>query len=487
MKKLNIAILALLFLIAPNLKAQNLQALFYHASFLHPAEGPYVESYLKVFGPSATYKLNKNDMYQASLEVLIVFKQDDKIKDFRKYNLLSAEVKDTSSAIPNFIDQQRIPLPYGVYQLELSLKDNNSEEAPLEMADMISMEYDLQKLRFSDFQFVESFSKAEEASILTKSGFDLIPYVGDWFPQEMTNLTFYTELYGLDKTIPSGEDFIFMYYLESFETNVSFDDFSFFQRQKAAPVNVLLTGLDIQNLPSGNYNLVVEARDKQNELLLMNKIFFQRSNPGVEIELTDIESVDITSTFAEQVTDLDSLRFYLLSLMPISNSMEKQFANNVTESSDVKKMQQFLYNFWFNRNEDYPDKEWERYKQEVLRVEDAYATRIKRGFETDQGRVWLKYGPPNQADESKHEPNAYPYIIWHYHHLENNQSNKRFVFYNPHLVGTEYILLHSDARGEIYNPYWEVDLHGRNTQLQNYDNSDFERGWGSRSRENFIK
>ena len=160
MKRFTFILLALSFLFfTPTIKAQNLQALFYHASFFHPSEGPYVESYLKVFGPSATYELNKDGMYQASLEVTIVFKQSDEIKDFRKYNLISEAVKDTSAAVPNFIDQQRIPLPFGIYQMELSLKDNNNEEAPLEVADMISLEYDLNNLRFSDFQFVQKFSK----------------------------------------------------------------------------------------------------------------------------------------------------------------------------------------------------------------------------------------------------------------------------------------------------------------------------------------
>jgi GWxTD domain-containing protein len=486
MKRLTLILLALSFLLTPAIKAQNLQALFYHASFFSPTEGPYVESYLKVFGPSATYKLNDNGLFQASLEVLIVFKQADEIKDFRKYNLISEEVKDTTNAMPNFIDQQRIPLPHGIYQMELTLKDNNSKDDPLEKADMISLEYNLQDLRFSDFQFVEKFSKTEEENVLSKSGFDLVPFVGDWFSEEMTNISFYIELYGLDQEIGAGEDFLFKYYIESFETSVSFDDYSFFQKQKAAPVNVLLNSLSIKDLASGNYNLVVEARNKNNELIDLNKIFFQRSNPGIQIEFTDIESVDISSTFAEKITDVDSLRFYLLSLMPISDPMEIQFANNVTESTDVIKMQKFLYNFWENRNKDYPEAEWNRYRYEVMRIEDAFATRIKPGFETDQGRVWLKYGAPDDVVDNKHEPNAYPYIIWHFYSL-GDQTNKRFVFYNPHLVGTEYILLHSDARGEIFNQYWEVDLHGRNTQLKNYTDFDFDKGWGSRSSEGFIK
>ena len=122
-----------------------------------------------------------------------------------------------------------------------------------------------------------------------------------------------------------------------------------------------------------------------------------------------------------------------------------------------------------------------------MKVEDRFKTQIKHGFETDMGRIWLRYGPPNDSEFSDHEPNSYPYAMWHYYTLEGNQSNKRFIFYNPHLVGTEYFLLHSDARGELYNPYWKVDLHGRNTNLRNYEDYDFDSGWGGRAGSKIIK
>jgi len=486
MKRSSVTLLILSFLIFSGLQAQNLQALFHHARFYSPVEGPYVETYLKVFSSSAEFVKTESENFQASLEVTILFKQNEKIVDFRKYNLMSEEIKDSSEIASNFIDQQRISLPYGVYQLELFLKDNNSDSDPIEHAEMISMEYDEAQFRFSDFQFIESFSKTEEVNMLTKSGFDLIPFVGDFFENDIDNLTFYTELYNLDKEIGQGDDFLIRYYLESFETTISLSDYNRFQRQKAGPVNVLLATIPITELPSGNYNLVVEARDKNNEELLVNKIFFQRHNPGSQINLEDIQSVDITATFAEKITDIDSIRFYVASLYPTANQMEKQFLTNVVNSEDVEKMQKFLYNFWLTRNSDYPDVEWNRYKVEVMRVEESFKTRIKHGFETDQGRVWLKYGVPNHTEFSDHEPNSYPYIMWHYYSL-GNQTNKRFIFYNPHLVGADYILLHSDARGEIYNPYWQVDLHGRNTSLRNFDDSSFDTGWGSRSSSKIIK
>jgi len=101
------------------IQAKELQALFCNATFYSQVQGPYVETYLMVFGPSADYIKTSRGTCQASLKVTILFKNGDKIIDFRKYNLFSAELEDTLKGLPNFIDQQRIPLPYGVYQLDL--------------------------------------------------------------------------------------------------------------------------------------------------------------------------------------------------------------------------------------------------------------------------------------------------------------------------------------------------------------------------------
>jgi len=487
MKKNILILTALSFLAFSGIQAKELQALFYHASFFNPTDGPYVETYLKVFGPSAEYIKTSRGTYQASLEVTLIFKKEEKIADFRKYNLLSGEIADTSKELPNFIDQQRILLPAGVYEIELHLKDNNSPQNPVDHGEILAMEYDGKEVKFSDFQFVESYKSTQSENILSKSGYDLVPLVGDFFPAESKSLTFYLELYNLDKKLGAQQDFLFRYYLESFETNVALGDFAKFQRQKASLVNPIIGTMVITDLPSGNYNLVVEARDRNNELITMNKIFFQRSNPGMQLNLKDIQSVDITATFAERITSIDSMKFYVLSVVPVATSLETQFARNVANTNDIGSMQKFLYNFWKVRNELNPEAEWNKYREQVMAIEASYKTKIKHGFETDMGRVWLKYGTPNQVEESKHEPTSYPYVIWHYYHLDASQNNKRFIFSNPHLVGTEYFLIHSDARGEIYNPYWQYELQSRVSSLRNYDTKDVDGGWGSRASELFKR
>ena len=120
------------------------------------------------------------------------------------------------------------------------------------------------------------------------------------------------------------------------------------------------------------------------------------------------------------------------------------------------------------RNENEPAKAWAKYFIEVQKVNHAYRTMIRKGYETDRGRVYLQYGPPNNIAAVNSDPNSYPYEIWHYYTL-SNQRNKKFVFYEPDLVTNDYELIHSDAIGEVNNPAWQLVLNKRSDSTNDPD------------------
>ena len=91
-----------------------------------------------------------------------------------------------------------------------------------------------------------------------------------------------------------------------------------------------------------------------------------------------------------------------------------------------------------------------------------------RGYETDRGRVYLQYGAPDQRSKVESSPNTYPYEVWQYYKLKD-QSNRKFLFYNQDLVTNNYTLLHSDAKGELYDAGWSMKLHKRTIQSNNMD------------------
>jgi len=131
-------------------------------------------------------------------------------------------------------------------------------------------------------------------------------------------------------------------------------------------------------------------------------------------------------------------------------------------------MQQYLYSFWVNRNKENPEAEWNKYNTDVKKVNKLFSTQTMRGYETDRGRVYLQYGAPDQRTVVESEPNSYPYEIWQYYKLKD-QSNRKFLFYNQDLVTNNYTLLHSDAKGEVYDAAWSMKLHKRTIQSNNMD------------------
>ncbi|MEK7253111.1 MAG: hypothetical protein AAB316_00070, partial [Bacteroidota bacterium] len=89
-----------------------------------------------------------------------------------------------------------------------------------------------------------------------------------------------------------------------------------------------------------------------------------------------------------------------------------------------------------------------------------------------RGNIFMKYGAPNDVISVENDPSAPPYEIWFYNQFpQTGQNNVKFLFYNPSLADNGFLLLHSNARGEINNPRWEIELY-RNAPTESED-SDF--------------
>ena len=226
----------------------------------------------------------------------------------------------------------------------------------------------------------------------------------------------------------------------------------------------------------------MEVRNSMNRLLTMRKTAFERFNPGINYQLNDLGAIDVTNTFAGKYTNADTLIDMIRSLRPISSTSEIDYAENRIKAGDVKLMQQYFYNFWVARNEKNPEGAWLAYNVEVQKVNKEFGTQIMKGYDTDRGRVYLQYGPPDQRVVTLNEPSSYPYEIWQYYTIKpnpslnvlnqpnlTNQTNKKFVFADFDLVTNNMKLIHSDARGEVRNDNWRLLLEKRDTSSHDLD------------------
>jgi GWxTD domain-containing protein len=441
----------------------SIKAYFHQAQFYAPTIGTYVETYLAITPASVAYRMNANGKLQASVEVTMLFVANDEVKEYRKYTIASPEIDSTLSNIPQaFIDLQRIPLTNGSYNFQLILKDNFSPDGTsFTHKDIITVSLPENELAFSGIEPAERFFPSENVTKYTKSGYEVIPYVSNFYPDNLNALTFYCELYNIDKEIGTDTDFLIRYFVTSIPSRRVFERTISFERRKAAPIIVITKYVNISDLPSGNYNLEVEVRDKNNELLLTKKHFFQRSSYKKTDTPTDFSKVETEGSWVEKYSTAHELAMHIKSLYPIAGNVERNFIETDFKASDLKTMQQFFINFWEARNPVAPESEWEIYRKQVELVEKLYGTQIKRGYMTDSGSFYLQYGSPNQVIKRQNLSFFQPYEIWHFYRI-NDKANRRFVFCLTSLGAQEYELIHSDMPGELAQQGWKDIMKGRN-------------------------
>lgn len=476
MKKFPIIIVLILLIGMASVKGGNLWAYLTYATFNSP-EGPYIETYLAVDAKSVVFIRLDEGGFQGTVNILMTFKQNSEIKAFKKYELKSVTVADTNNLDFHFIDQQRFLLPNGTYEFEVQLSDQNKEAEVTPYSQTVSINFPKDKPAVSGIELVKSYSRSESVSEINKSGYDLVPYVYSYYPQDESKLTFYCELYNMGKQVGEGEKYLLSYYVETLENKQKVKGLARVKKETAKKITAVLADLNIVNLPTGNYNLVVEARDQQNQEMASRKLFFQRSNPYARLTIDDLASSDPVNSFVEQYTNIDSLREYVTSTYPISSALEKNFLKGNLKTASLEVLQQYFLGFWQRRNAKDPESDWKAYKYMVKVAEHNFGTPVKRGYQTDRGRVFLQYGAPNVRAERYNEPSNYPYEIWQYYTL-TNQSNRKFVFYSPDMVTSDFFLLHSDAIGEIHNARWQVDLRSRMYQTIDITDTQVINSWG---------
>jgi len=458
-------IICLMIIIGISAGAQQQKALnsyISYATFNAPGDDvtPYTETYITFDKSSLIYIKGADGQYNATVNITVMFKQDESIKNFGKYTLTSPAVADTANISGFFMDMQRYSLANGYYTMEVTLEDeNNKTVAPYKVEEQFMIDYP-ETFSISNIIGLESYTKADPSSSSARHGYELIPMMMPFYPENVNRLSFYAEIYNAKKQLGENEKYLLNTYLCTFENNAKLSNYYYTKRMTAKDIDVIINSIDITNLPSGNYYLVLEARDRNNEVIGLNRYFFQRSNPYYQVDESMMANIDISSVFTGKIDNIDTIREYIRTIDPISTMVEKEYGRQLIKTGDITTMQQYFYTFWASRNRVTPEQAWLDYYAQVLRVNASFNSVNSKGYDTDRGIVFLKYGAPDRIVQSYNEPGAYPYEIWHYYQL-GSQRNKKFVFMTLDLATNDFQLIHSDAVGELSNFRWTTQIYQR--------------------------
>ena len=462
--------------------SKNLRAYFSYSLFNTPDNEPYMETYLTINGASIYYDQLEDGTFKGAVEIQVLFKIGDSIVNYAKYELSSPVVKDTSNVNQNMLDIQRYGLVEGDYNIEISLKDLNSEEKAMTSSDKFTIDFPEGVIQFSDIELLTSFEQSDVQNSLYKNGYQLTPYVFNYFPLSMNTISFYGELYNT-KDVLEEEAFLLSYYIRPFEAEKKLDQYIHRKRANPNEVITILGSFDIGNLPSGNYLLVFEARDRNNALLASKETFFQRYNPNVQFNITNLLVLNTSNTFVENIPR-DTLGIYVDYLSPISTDIERKYAINQLETATDDELRKYFLNFWIERDKVSPEAAWDDYHILVKQANKNFKSVSKQGYQTDRGRVYLRYGQPNVISDHYFEPAAYPYEIWHFYQLDD-QRDKKFVFYTHDIATNDFQLIHSNAVGELNNYRWQTVIYRRTWDPNSIDDAIIPSTYGSNATQSY--
>lgn len=445
---------------------KTMKAYLDHKVFYHPEIGSFAEIHLQFTGYTMGYKAVPGGL-QSELAIQYVFKNAaNEVVKTDAYRLQSPLMRD--SILEDFYEIKRVPLTPGKYKLELTITDLLNEKAnPVSALQDIEVEDLSTKAGLSDLELAEAMYQVDSLSVFTKAGYDIIPRISNYYSSETMNLPVYFEIYHPKNVDNSSQTVGLKQSIRDMKTKVELEAYTRFSKHEVGEIQPIIRVVDISKLETGEYTLEYTLIDKNNVELATSTYYFDRFNDHE----TQIETADIVLNPSFQASvSTDSLAYYVESLIPISRPAEVKNIIKLLKTKDESLYRKYLQSYWVSSvgGGELAFEGWMKYKRQIQIVQRLFGNNFMEGFETDRGRVYLQYGPPNNIITRENSPTEYPYEIWRYDKIKNF-SNKRFVFYNPDLVNNGYRLLHSDLIGEVQNFRWQQQLSKRSSVNKDID------------------
>ncbi len=425
-----------------NIFAEKLQVLVDQCIFKNAQDSTYIELYFSINNSTITYKNN-----EGGLDIAIYIYQDSTIVAYDLYHLTPPADIDSNNSI---LDLKRLYIPYGELRMEITATDSKDTSNKTYIYKEINNPVPpANKPYLSDIALISNYKKATPSDPFYKAGYSLYPYPINYYPPEENKIIFYTELYNTEHI--AGEMFLVNTSIVANNTNQIVNGLSYFSKQKKQLVNVIFSEFDISNLPSGNYELLIEIRNKNNILQAYQRLLIQRKNNINQAGITDVE---MALSFVNNIPQ-EELIEDLQALKPITSELEYNRIQNLVQSDSLPMMKRYFLSFWQNRSPIDPQEAWLVYEAKLKKANELYGTKIYKGYETDRGRFLLLYGSPSYKYTATWDDSRRPYEVWIYDYLDNTaQNNVKSVFIAHNTVTNEYNLVYSDIRGEVSDAGW---------------------------------
>ena len=436
-----------------------------HAAFRWTADSTLVETYLAVGASGLEYAQDPSG-FRARLDVVMALRRAaspsapaaaDRGEVRQDTLALTFVVPDTSRLHEGqfFVQQTRWAVPAGEYQLDVTVPARPGRPEIRLQQDVLAPAFsDDGQARISTVALASSIARSDEVGDpFYKNGLTIRPNPNALYGEGLETIRYYAEAYGLDAAA-SDEQYTVFAYISAANLPQPIEGLQSRRRRAARSVDVLVGQFDVSALPSGAYYLRIALLDRDNAALAESSRKFFVVNPSVRpVAATSDAPADYEAALYQGMNE-EELDEQLGHARVISTSSEQR---EIKALRGAEAKRTYLVQFWAGRdtNPSTPVNEARRDFYERLQyVSERYGSSFQNGYETDRGRVALKYGLPSNVDQGqggnmKHE-------IWGYDNILG-EGSATFVFADDQGFG-DMRLIHSTVTGEVSLPDWQRRL-----------------------------
>ena len=440
-----------------------------HAAFAYNEGASLLEVYLAIEAISLYYEADSLG-FRASLPVdMAVYRsteatlsdvpQDAVWSDSLTLNFLMA---DTTGLVlgQHFVHQVRAAVPPGEYEIQVTVPANlvRGRQELMLRRDIIIPDYSEAGLvSLSDLTLASSIQRSEDRDdLFFKNGLVIRPNANQLFGGAINRLYYYVETYNAPAVAGDGETYTVFAYIAEANLPQPLPDL---QRRLDRPTrspDVIVGFFDLDQVPSGSYFLRIAVLNEDNESVVEQARKFFVYNPSVARveEATGMEMVYETSPYAAMTKEEVDKAGKHIGL--IATDRERRRFNDI---EDLDERRRFLMDFWMKRDPN-PGTPVNEYKEEFYQLlqyaNDRYTNSYNEGWDTDRGRVLIKYGVSSNVEPHLYDRGMKPYEIWEFNNI-SGEGKAIFIFADLDGFGS-FELIHSTVSGERKLVNWQEEI-----------------------------
>lgn len=421
------------------------ELLFYFdtASFRGRSKRVYQEFYYQIPLTDIAF-INTADGFIDTLDISFSISDTSGKQSVKDHWLFPVFSKEKADFEGRFLpDQFDLSMDEGVYSAHLRISDKNSGKTGIANLAFKAASFKSDKLILSDIQFASSIEPGVEVSKFNKNNYCVIPNPNRMFGNTLTTLFFYLEIYNLSPADSNGT-YTIEYNITDLNKTIE-RNYPSKIKKKPGLTSLETGGIHLAGFRQPYYKLNIRVKDNDTgDSASIGRIFWnqrpEQSSAAVHYKNEAVERI------AQMTDDELELHFeqmkYFLSIEHIKTYSE------LTNAGKRK----FFTNFWTSMDSDpdtYENEFRTKYFNLVKYANEHFTSGFKEGWRTDQGRILIKFGIPDDRRQFPMTSNAEPYEEWYYY----REEGKKFIFVDEEGTGA-YRLIYSTDETEFTDPQW---------------------------------